>query len=58
MLRPITVAPMLSNHPSTIGVLAFTSPPSSPCERAEGTGPLLDALAAELQRQAGDSNVS
>jgi DNA-binding transcriptional ArsR family regulator len=31
MLRPITVAPMFSNQPSTIGVLALTSPPSSPC---------------------------
>jgi hypothetical protein len=31
MLRPITVAPMFSNHPSTIVLLAFTSPPSIPC---------------------------
>jgi hypothetical protein len=31
MLRPMTVAPMFSNQLSTIGVLAFTSPPSSPC---------------------------
>ena len=31
MLRPITVAPMSSNQPSTIGVLALSSPPSSPC---------------------------
>jgi hypothetical protein len=31
MLRPITVAPMFSNQPSTIGVLGLASPPSSPC---------------------------
>jgi DNA-binding transcriptional ArsR family regulator len=31
MLRPITVAPTFSNRFSTIGELALTSPPSSPC---------------------------
>jgi hypothetical protein len=31
MLRPITVAPTLACASSTTGVLALTSPPSSPC---------------------------
>jgi hypothetical protein len=31
MLRPMTVAPTFSKKPSTIALLALTSPPVSPC---------------------------
>src|SRR5512133_3644639 len=52
MLRPMTVAPMFSNQPSTIGLLAFTSPPSMPCIGLElahcGTPVSVVGLAAAL----------